>query len=146
MLLHLAGERLTDVSAGGRIPQPHRAILAGGGEQHPAIRGGVVDRGERVDKVGGGEFGGLPRGAVAIRARGQRHGLELYWPSYLGERPKSGPGSLASLKALGDRKNAGHYEEWTSPTDPDARITKMKDGRTVPADSSKPASCERWPS
>ena len=28
------------------------------------------------------------------------------------------------------RKKKGSNEEWRSPADPDARITKMKDGRT----------------
>jgi hypothetical protein len=36
---------------------------------------------------------------VTILNRAQhRLGYKLYWPSYLGERPKSGPGSLASLR------------------------------------------------
>lgn len=35
---------------------------------------------------------------VTILNRAQiRYGVPLYWPSYLGERPKSGPGSLASI-------------------------------------------------
>lgn len=38
-------------------------------------------------------------GITMLNRAQQRNGLELYWPSYLGERPKSGPGSLASLKA-----------------------------------------------
>jgi len=28
------------------------------------------------------------------------------------------------------RKKKGSNDEWTSPSDPDAKITKMKDGRT----------------
>lgn len=36
---------------------------------------------------------------VTMLNRGQQlNGLKLFWPQYLGERPKSGPGSLASLK------------------------------------------------
>jgi len=38
-------------------------------------------------------------GVTMLNRAQQRHGIKLYWPSYLGERPKSGPGSLASLKA-----------------------------------------------
>jgi len=38
-------------------------------------------------------------GVTMLNRAQSRLGYKLYWPSYLGERPKSGPGSLASLKA-----------------------------------------------
>ena len=37
-------------------------------------------------------------GVTMLNRAQARLGYKLYWPSYLGERPKSGPGSLASLK------------------------------------------------
>jgi len=38
-------------------------------------------------------------GVTILNRQQQRYGLKLYWPKYLGERPKTGPGSLASLKS-----------------------------------------------
>jgi len=37
-------------------------------------------------------------GVTILNRAQQRYGIKLYWPSWLGERPKSGPGSLASLR------------------------------------------------
>jgi hypothetical protein len=37
-------------------------------------------------------------GVTILNRAQQRLGYKLFWPKYLGERPKSGPGSLASLK------------------------------------------------
>ena len=37
-------------------------------------------------------------GITILNRAQQRNGFKLFWPEYLGERPKSGPGSLASLK------------------------------------------------
>ncbi|HJR88866.1 MAG TPA: hypothetical protein VJ782_01735, partial [Aeromicrobium sp.] len=37
-------------------------------------------------------------GITILNRAQQRYGVKLFWPDYLGERPKSGPGSLASLK------------------------------------------------
>jgi hypothetical protein len=37
-------------------------------------------------------------GVTILNRAQQRYGIELYWPSWLGERPKSGPGSFASLR------------------------------------------------
>jgi hypothetical protein len=38
-------------------------------------------------------------GVTILNRAQQRYGIKLYWPKYLGERPTSGPGSLASLHA-----------------------------------------------
>ena len=37
-------------------------------------------------------------GLTILNRAQQHHGHKLFWPSWLGERPKSGPGSLASLR------------------------------------------------
>jgi hypothetical protein len=40
----------------------------------------------------------LLEGVTILNRQQKRLGIKLFWPSYLGERPKSGPGSLASLE------------------------------------------------
>jgi len=38
-------------------------------------------------------------GVTRLNAAQLKYGFKLYWPKYLGERPRSGPGSIASARA-----------------------------------------------
>lgn len=70
---------------------------------------------------------------AAMRSIVRRETGETY-PEFLRRLAKSSGVRTPSREALARldrrRRRKGSNEEWTSPVDPDAKITKMKDGRT----------------
>jgi transposase len=70
---------------------------------------------------------------AAMRSIVRRQTGETY-PEFLKRLAKSSGVRTPSREALARldrrRRRKGSNEEWTSPADPDAKITKMKDGRT----------------
>ena len=76
--------------------------------------------------------------ATALGGRGHR--VLLCWCCCPSTKVKNRPGnpggaSHAALRSIvrrdtGERAHKGSNQDWVNPHDPDARVTKMKDGRT----------------
>lgn len=105
-------------------------------ETHREVFGWVLERLAKVGLLNGKTLsvdGTTLEANAAMRSIVRRDTGETY-PEYLmGLAQASGvktPSRAALARLDRRRKKKGSNEEWTSPADPDAKITKLKDGRT----------------
>ena len=82
------------------------------------------DGGDRCDDAGS------QRGDALDRAAGQRSGYDEFLKGLAKESGIETPTREDLARLDRKRKKKGANDDWVNPHDPDARITKMKDGRT----------------